>query len=62
MLGRFVKDHIDFYPILIDLAKSKNIWERRISIISTFEFIKNEVFKPTFEISDMLMDDKEDLV
>ena len=47
---------------LYDLAKSKNLWERRISIISTFYFIKRNQFSDTLKISKILLSDKEDLI
>ena len=48
--------------VLVKLAKSKSLWDRRIAIIATFEFIKHGIFKPTFTISDLLLEDKEDLM
>ncbi len=48
--------------ILYKLAKSKNLWERRIGIVSTFAFIKNKNTVDTFKISELLIGDKEDLV
>lgn len=48
--------------ILIRLAKSHDIWERRISIISTFTFIKAGRFKDTLKIAELLINDKEDLI
>ncbi len=48
--------------ILYKLARSKNLWERRIAIISTFEFIKNHKFRDTLEISRILFEDKHDLI
>jgi len=48
--------------ILEKLAKSKNIWERRIAIISTFAFIYNNEYEWTFNIVDMLMKDNHDLI
>lgn len=47
---------------LYKLAKSDNIWERRIAIISTFHFIKNNQFQDTFQISQILLNDKHDLI
>ena len=44
------------------LAKSKNLWERRISIISTFRFIKMEEYEDTLNISKILLYDPEDLI
>jgi len=48
--------------ILYKFAKSKNLWEKRISIISTFTFIKNKKYKDTFKIAEILMNDKHDLI
>jgi 3-methyladenine DNA glycosylase AlkD len=48
--------------ILKELAKSESIWERRISIISTFAFIKNRQFAHSLRIAEMLMNDKHDLI
>ena len=48
--------------ILYKLAKSKNIWERRISIIATFYFIKNNKFEETLKISKILLNDEHDLI
>ena len=47
---------------LYDLVKSENLWERRISIISTFYFIKHNQFSDTLKISKILLSDKEDLI
>lgn len=48
--------------ILYDLASSENIWERRIAILSTFTFIKQNHFDETLRIALMLIDDKHDLI
>ncbi len=48
--------------VLYKLAKSKNIWERRTSIVSTAYFIRNKDLDDTFKISEMLLEDKEDLI
>lgn len=47
---------------LYDLVKSDNLWERRISIISTFYFIKHNQFSDSLKISKILLSDKEDLI
>jgi 3-methyladenine DNA glycosylase AlkD len=47
---------------LYTLAKSKSLWERRISIISTFHFIRRQEFSETLKIARMLLTDKEDLI
>ncbi|MEI6296183.1 MAG: DNA alkylation repair protein [bacterium] len=48
--------------ILMKLAYSKNLWERRISILSTFAFIKEKDPKETLTISRILLNDEEDLI
>ncbi|MDB9822442.1 DNA alkylation repair protein [Deltaproteobacteria bacterium] len=47
---------------LYRLAESKSLWERRISIMSTFHFIKHNEFSETLKISKMLISDTEDLI
>lgn len=44
------------------LSESENLWERRIAIISTWEFIKNSDFADTLKISKALLLDKHDLI
>ncbi|MDD4661694.1 MAG: DNA alkylation repair protein, partial [Candidatus Pacebacteria bacterium] len=48
--------------LLYRLAKSENLWERRIAIVSTYYFIKNNNFEDTIKISKMLLGDKHDLL
>lgn len=48
--------------ILYNLAKSKNIWERRIAILSTFHFIYKGNPEETLKIAFILKDDEHDLI
>lgn len=48
--------------ILDELAVSKDLWERRIAIIATQYFIKQDDFKPPLRIAAKLVDDKHDLI
>ena len=48
--------------ILYKLAHSSNLWERRISIISTFNFIKNNRSEDILKIAEILLNDKHDLI
>lgn len=48
--------------ILYKLSKSSNLWEKRISIISTFAFIANNDLKDTIKLAEILLHDKHDLM
>jgi len=48
--------------ILYDLARSTSLWERRVAILSTFAFIRNNDFKDTIAISKILLHDDHDLI
>lgn len=47
---------------LMKLARSKNLWERRIAILATFHFIKKRDFGETMKIAEKLLADSEDLI
>ena len=48
--------------ILYTLARSDNLWERRIAILATFVYIKNNSYDDTLAIAGMLKGDTEDLI
>lgn len=48
--------------LLHTLSRSENMWERRISIISTLYFIKKHRFDETLAISETLLGDEQDLM
>lgn len=48
--------------ILEKLARSKNLWERRIAIVSTYWFIAKGDCSTTFKVSKILMSDRHDLI
>lgn len=48
--------------ILYKLAKSKNLWQKRIAIIATFQFIYSGQSKDTIKISEILLSDQHDLI
>lgn len=48
--------------ILFKLVKSKSLWERRISIIASFYFIKKNSFETALQLSELLLHDKHDLI
>ena len=48
--------------LLYKLAESKNIWDRRIAVLSAFHFIKNNVFDDALCLAQKLLNDKHDLI
>ncbi len=44
------------------LTRSDMLWERRIAIMSTFHFIKNNDYADTLKIAQFLLSDPEDLI
>lgn len=48
--------------ILYKLAKSKNLWEKRIAILATYTLIKKNQFEDTLKISEILLGDNHDLI
>jgi 3-methyladenine DNA glycosylase AlkD len=47
---------------LTRLARSALLWERRIAIIATLDFIRQQQLDETFRISDLLIEDRHDLI
>ena len=62
--GDIVGGHLDVRNITLleRLARSDNLWERRIAIVSTFHFIKRNEFRPTLKIAALLLRDPQDLI
>jgi len=48
--------------VLYQLAKSKDPWERRTAIVSTYYFIRQNDLEDTFGIAELLVDDDHELV
>lgn len=61
IMGDFIFNYSD-EEILEKLAESTNLWQRRISIISTLYFIRRGEFQPTLKICEQLLLDQHDLI
>jgi 3-methyladenine DNA glycosylase AlkD len=48
--------------VLYDMARSKNIWDRRMAIMATFTFIKKHTFADALKIAALLIGDEHDLI
>jgi len=62
IIGAYLLDKAAERKILYRLAKSKSLWERRITILSTYTFIKGEQFADTLKIAELLLHDEHDLI
>jgi hypothetical protein len=47
---------------LFELARSESLWERRVSVLTTFAFLKHGDASTTLQIAELLLDDREDLI
>ncbi len=47
---------------LYRMAKSRNLWERRVAIMSTYHFIRQKDYTDTLAIADLLLSDQHDLI
>lgn len=62
IVGNFFLDKKKERKILYSLVKSKNLWERRIAVLSAFAFIRDKQFKDVLKISEILLKDEHDLI
>lgn len=60
IVGRHLADRPR--KVLHRMARSSSLWERRIAIISTFYFIRNNDFDDTLSIAKTLLHDEQDLM
>ena len=61
-MGRYLLDEKSALTTLKKLARSKNLWERRMAVIFTFAFQKVGDPYPTLTMADLLLKDKHDLI
>jgi len=60
IVGAYLSDR-DKEP-LYQFARSSMIWERRIAVLATFYFIRQDKFDDALRIAEILLADKEDLI
>lgn len=48
--------------LLMDLASSDVIWDRRIAVISTFALIRKKEYRPSLQLCENLLTDRHDLM
>lgn len=62
IVGDYLYNNPEKSNILLEFSHSKNLWVRRISIVSTFAFIRKNEFNKTLEIAKLLLNDDHDLI
>ncbi len=62
IVGAYLFSYPEKKDILYSFAKDSDLWKKRISIVSTFAFIRKGQFDDTLKISKMLLSTKEDLI
>lgn len=62
IMGAYLWDKYEDKKILLKLAQSNIMWERRIAIVATWYFIRNNSLDWTFEIVELVLDDEHDLI
>lgn len=60
IVGAYIADKEK--SVLIKLSRSKNIWERRIAVLSTFYFIRNGSCGESLRVARLLLHDPHDLI
>ena len=48
--------------ILFELARSNDLWQKRVGMVSTFRFLRDGEDSVTYKIAEILKDDKHDLI
>ena len=62
VIGTYLFEHEEDRGVLYQLAESDNLWEQRISIVSTWTFIKYKQYADTLALAKKLLNHKHDLM
>lgn len=62
ILGQYILDNADKRDILDELVVSKNLWDRRIAIVSTWIMIRHNRIDEILYLAEKVLSDKEDLI
>jgi 3-methyladenine DNA glycosylase AlkD len=60
--GQYLVTSKNPMPLLRKLSKGDSLWERRVSMIFTFAFLRAGELEPTYEIAVRLLRDEHDLI
>jgi len=62
IVGKYLAKHPKEKKILYKLVESPDLWEKRISILATYTFIRKNDFSDTLKLVEILIKDKHDLI
>jgi 3-methyladenine DNA glycosylase AlkD len=62
IVGGWLRDHPAERGKLTSLARSAQLWDRRIAMLATFAFLRAGDFGPTLDIAELLVGDRHDLI
>lgn len=62
IVGDYLLDKPGERKILYQLADSAGLWRKRIAILATYAFIKDNQFEDTLRIAEILLNDEHDLI
>jgi len=62
IIGQYLIGSALSNQLLIKLARSKSLWQRRVAIVFTFAFIREGIPQPTLLVAQELLRDEQDLI
>jgi 3-methyladenine DNA glycosylase AlkD len=62
VIGQYLIGSASSNQLLLKLASSKSLWQRRVAIVFTFAFIREGIPQPTLLVAQELLRDEQDLI
>ena len=62
IIGQYLIGSASSNQLLLKLASSKSLWQRRVAIVFTFAFIREGIPQPTLLVAQVLLRDEQDLI
>lgn len=62
IIGQYLIGSASSNQLLLKLASSKSLWQRRVAIVFTFAFIREGIPQPTLVVAQELLRDEQDLI
>lgn len=60
IIGPYLQDKPK--DLIVELAKSKDLWQRRVAVLASFHYINNGQAQVSIELAEMLLRDEQDLI